>query len=584
MNNRPLSNLEILDCTIRDGGYLNNWHFDKKLVREVYRAVSKSGVDYVEIGYMGTEKYFDKEKLGLWRFSPEEDIREVISNIHGAKLAIMADYGKIDLEDFCDAADSVITMVRLAAHKDKMKEALVLLDKIKKKGFNISLNAMGYATYSLKERNEMLKMLKDTEIDYVYVADSYGSMLPEHIKDIFDPLMGLPKTKIGFHPHNNLQMAFANTLEAIRCGVDIIDSTVYGMGRGAGNLPTEIIVSYMENLGYAKYNAIPLLNIIDRYFTAMQKENSWGYQLSYMLSGMFQCHPSYGKSLIDMKEYTMEDIWKAMDYIKKQNPVGFSKTLLDDVVNKGIIGATVNNNEKPLPAASAKAGTAADAGVEVSYLNRHTDKDFLILANGPSIERYHPQIERFIERYQPVTLGANYLGGLFKPHYHAFTNKRRLMDYIGTVDVASKLLVGRYINDEMIREYSSREYETIYYRDVLNADFDIVNGIIQTNCRTVAVLLLGIAIVMGARRVFAVGLDGYMPVGSSGERFHFYNEEDEQEDQRLIIDRHRWCQRFIEQIDAYLTHRGQEGVHILTPTSYKFCYKGIENYIEQYAA
>ena len=129
----------------------------------------------------------------------------------------------------------------------------------------------------------------------------------------------------------------------------------------------------------------------------------------------------------------------------------------------------------------------------------------------------------------------------------------------------------------MIREYTQRPYETLYFIDELN-DFDIVDGVIQSNCRTIAVLLMGVAIVMGANRIFAVGMDGY--VGPDLKRgFHFYDEKVETEEKDLIIERHRYNQHFIEQIDEYLSNMGKEGIHILTPTSYKAFYKGIENYL-----
>lgn len=572
-----LESFETLDCTIRDGGYINNWKFDKKLVREAYLALSKSGIDFVEIGYRGTEKYFSKEECGVWRFSPEETIREVVREIDGARLSLMADYGRIEAEDFCDAKDSVIELVRISANKDHLKGAIDLLGRLKGKGYKVSLNAMGYTNYSEGERRGLVDLIKGTKIEYFYVVDSYGAFFPYQIEEIFKPLLDIPGIKIGFHPHNSLQMAFANALEAIRCGVHIIDSTIYGMGRAAGNLPTEIIVSFLEKERKNKYNSMPLLNIIDRYFSNLQEENKWGYQLPYMLSGMFQCHPSYAKALIDSREYTIEDIWKALNYIKSKNPIGFSKPLLYNLINTGMIG------EAP----KVKHDTDSENGIvhqlssvqpEVSYAGRYKNRDFLILANGPSLKEYKDKIDAFISKYNPVILGANYLGGLFKPHYHAFTNKRRFIAYIDTVEPESKLLIGQYIPQELIREYTKRDYEKIYYLDSLSLNFDIREGIITANCRTVAVLLLGVAIVMGARRVFSVGMDGYAQRETPGN-FHFYDEREEQKDFEMILQRHRWCDNFINQIDSYLISKGKEGVHILTPTSYRSFYKGIENYI-----
>lgn len=579
MSLMPLPKFEILDCTIRDGGYVNNWEFDKKLVRDVYRTLSKSGVDFVEIGYRSTEKYLDKSKYGLWRFTPEEQIREATDNIVGAKLSLMADYGGVDSNDFCEAKDSVVELIRIAAHKDKLKGSIDLLEQIKKKGYKVSLNAMGYANYSENERKDLVDLLKTAELDYVYIADSYGSLFPDQIAPLFEPILNIPDIKVGFHSHNSLQMAFANTLEAIRCGVHIIDCTIYGMGRAAGNLPTEIIISFLEEQGAERYNSIPVLNVIDRYFVSLQEENKWGYQLPYMLSGMYQCHPNYAKSLIDYKEFTIEDIWKALNYIKQEGTVGFYKSHLDELINQGIIGGLSKVTDKEgLTSTSAEVAYKKVAGCpDVPYVKRYENRDFLIIANGPSIKEYASKIENLITRYDPVILGGNYLGGLFKPHYHCFVNKRRFISYIDTVAPESKLLIGQYITDEMIKEYTDRDYEKIYYIDVLNSDFQIKDGVITTNCRTVSVLLAGVAIAMGAKRIFCVGMDGY--IGQEHKGFHFYSEKDEQDDREMVLERHFWNQKFIEQIDEYLNNKGKEGIHILTPTSYKSFYKGIDNYI-----
>ncbi len=216
--------IEILDCTIRDGGYVNNWSFSKDLVRESYRALSKSGVNWVELGFRGSERYFDPQKYGLWRFTKDDVVNEVTRNINGAKIAVMGDYGKIDAEDFVVARESPVHLVRIAVHKDKVANAVNLLEKIKEKGYQTSLQCMGYSTYTSAEKRELLSILKSTGIDYVYVADSYGSVFPFQIPGLFEPLLAVGGFKVGFHPHNNIQMAFANTLEAIRVGVHIIDS------------------------------------------------------------------------------------------------------------------------------------------------------------------------------------------------------------------------------------------------------------------------------------------------------------------------------------------------------------------------
>lgn len=570
------SKFKILDCTIRDGGYVNNWQFDKKLVREVYRALSKSGVDIVEIGFRGTKKYFDPTKYGSWRFTSEDDLREITDGIDGAKIALMGDYGKIGPEDFEKQENSVADMVRIAAHKNHIFKAIDLLEKIKEKGYETSLQTMGFTTYTHKEKDELKKAVKSSNMDYFYIADSYGSIIPNQIEALFEPFLELENIKLGFHPHNSLQMAFANTLEAIRMGVDIVDGSIYGMGRGAGNLPIETIIAYMQMQSKDRYNVVPILNVIDKYFVEMQKETPWGYQLPYMLSGMFNCHPYYTADLVNRREYTIEDIWKVMEVIEEIKPVGFDRSIIENLIGKGIIG-----NSGRRVGISDERQTTEDKSrnnVQVPYAGRHTGKDFLVLANGHSLREYESQIKFFTKKYSPIVLGANYLADMFIPHYHAFNNKNRFTMYIDTVHPDSKLLIGENIPRDMICEYVTRNYETLYFKNILDADFSIVNGRIQSNCRTISVLLLGVAIVMGANRIFIAGMDGYLGKSYLKDTL-FYNEKIEPAEEEFLVERHHWNERFLCQIDRYLQENGMEGIHIITPTCHQSFYKGIDNYI-----
>ena len=574
--------IQTLDCTIRDGGYVNNWKFDRIIARETYRACSKAGIDVVEIGCRASAKYFDPEKYGPWRFSTDNDIRETLHGIDGPKISVMGDFGKIEREDFDDKKNSPVDIVRIAAHKNTIHKALSFLDAIKQKGYMVSLQAMAYATYSEPEKKKLLAALKNSCLDYFYIADSYGSILPNQIEGLFEPVLSLGGGfKAGFHAHNSLQMAFANTLEAMRCGVAIVDCSFYGIGRGAGNLPSEILISYLESKNRNKYNVIPILSAIDEFFITLHKEWQWGYQLSYMLSGMFDLHPDFAKKLVEFREYSIEEIWSVLDYIKQSDPVGFSEALLKKIITEGLIGSLHSHQQLARAENDKQQKITPQPSDEqkVPYMDRYRQRDFLVLANGPTLTTYKDKIDAFVEKYNPIILGANYVGGLFKPHYHAFNNHKRFVKFVDTVDPASKLFIGQNIEKNFIREHTERNYETIYFRDIINADFDIRNGVIQSNCRTISILLLAVASVMGAKRIFSVGMDGYLGLDTK-ESFHFYDErEDQIMDREFFAQRHYWCQNFLEQINRYLINQGKEGVHILTPTTYKKFYKGIENYL-----
>jgi len=557
MDTKKIENIKILDCTIRDGGYLNNWKFDKKVVREVYRASSDAGVDIIEIGFKSGEKFVSRDKYGLWRFCDEKEVRAVTKGINGAKLGAMIDFGKIEISDIQESDESIIEIIRVAVHKNKIPDALKLIEQIKDKGYETSIQMMGYSTFTEEEQKNVINLLGNSHVDYAYIADSYGSIFPFQIKDLFEPLLEIPGLKVGFHPHNNLQMAFANTLEAIDCGIHIIDGTIYGMGRGAGNLPIEILLSYFQQHNPKKYNVIPVLHCIDKYFVNFEKNTKWGYQLPYMISGIFNSHPYYAMRLIDWREYTIDDVWNVLEKVKEKRPVGFSEELLKDVV-----GSTLMEEVSDKPA----------------YINRHKDKDFLVLANGPNLKIYKDRINDFIKKYKPIILGANYLGGLFIPHYHTFTNKRRFIDYISDVDESSKLLLSFTFKDDFIKSYTERDHEKLLHGFKKDDDgFKIIDGVIYTGYYTVSLLLIPVAHIMGAKRIFVVGMDGYRDLAKNP--VHFYPEKDETDSIKIELEKERRNAQLLNDIQNYLISNDLEAFHIITPTSYNSHYKGIESYL-----
>ena len=571
--------VKMLDCTIRDGGYLNNWHFDLKLVRELYRAHSRSGIDFMEIGFRSTDKYFDPRQYGPWRFTPEALLSEVVKGISGPAVSLMVDFGKVDIEDIPDRKNSIASMYRVAVHKDKVLAAVELCNVIADKGYIASIQLMGIVNYTEDDFNQILESLKDSKIDYVYFADSYGSLLPSDIKGILDRLSVTGK-KIGFHAHNNLQLGFANTLEAIKNGVDIVDGTVYGMGRGAGNLPIEILLSYLEKTSAKNiYNTLPVLDIIDRYMLDLHKDLKWGYDLSYMLSGMFEVHPYYSKTMVDYREYSIEDILRTLETVKKLKPIGFKKEILDSIIQSGFVGIPAIGKDSKSDSDLIPVQDLSEFG-QVVYLERHSGRDFLVLANGPTLNEEKEQIAKFIKKHNPVVIGANYLGGLFVPHYHAFGNKKRFIDYVDTVDADSNILISNIFSDEFIKKYIDRKYEFIQHLPQLSTDFNISNGVVMTNCRTISILSIAVAIIMGAERVFIAGMDGYKQVDSFMKKsVHFYKESDETEDFEMLMEKHNWNERLLKQIDNYLISNNKDGLCILTPTSHRAFYKSIDNFV-----
>ena len=573
MNNIKIPDFDILDCTIRDGGYLNNWDFDKKMVKELCRNLSRTGIDMIEIGFRNIRQ----KNAGMWYSVPEEVINELFKDVSGIKISLMIDSDKADLSLIPKSEDSLVKMYRIACHKDKVFDGIELCEQIKTKGYKTSIQLMGIVGYTEKDFSIAMNPLSRSSIDYIYFADSYGSLFPQDIKKYVLRLKTLNK-KIGFHAHNSLQLAFANTLEAINQGVDMVDGTVCGMGRGAGNLPIEVLIIYLEKtLNNKRYNSVPVLDLIDRYFSVLKNELKWGYSLPYMLSGIFEVHPDYAKRLVDYHEHKVDDMVRILEIVKGLGPIGFNKATLDRVVDAGLVNFTDDKLSEKNTGDTAK----FQEKQTVAYKDRHVGRDFLILANGPTLKEYKHDIDEFIRRYDPVIMGANYLAELFKPHYHAFSNKKRFVNYIVSVDPDSRLLISSSFDDDFIRDYTDRDYEGIAHLDRVSREFAIKDGIINSNCRTVSILLIATAIVMGAKRIFIAGMDGY----KSKENFlsnntHFYKESEEAGNFRLLIEKHNWNETLLDQINSFLIGQNKEGLHIITPSSHRHFYNSVYKWIK----
>lgn len=319
--------IKILDCTIRDGGYVNHWQFSRALVRDWYQAVSAAGVDFAEFGYRMPAAAMEPVSGGVWRYTPEETLADVLCGLKGAGVALMVDYGRADIKDIPDRQQSPVSLYRVAVHRHQIKEALSFSEAIMDKGYQAAIQLMGIGKFSAEDFGQLLKPLSQSRLSFVYFADSYGSLFPSDIPGIVRALQDTGKP-LGFHAHNNLQLAFANTLEAIRSGVEIVDGTVYGMGRAAGNLPLEILLAYLEKFSPGRYQTLPVLKLIETHFLNLAKEYSWGYNLPYMLSAVSGIHPEYARMMVSLGKYTLEDIRALIQKVNAANPIGFDRNLI----------------------------------------------------------------------------------------------------------------------------------------------------------------------------------------------------------------------------------------------------------------
>ena len=300
MNNRKgnlmsvRKDVKVLDATIRDGGLCNNFEFTDEFVTELYKSNIKSGVDYMEFGYRASKNLFDPKDFGKWKFCDEADLRSIVGdNISDMKIAVMADVGRCDYkDDFVPKSESVIDMVRVACYIHQIPADIEMIEHFHNLGYETTCNIMAISQANSEQVEAALDMLGDSSVDVIYLVDSYGSLYPENAGKLAKQYLEIGEKygkAIGFHAHNNQNLAFANTIETMSYGVSFLDATASGMGRGAGNCAMELLLGFLKN---PKYNLYSLLTFLEKYINPLKESGVvWGYDVQYMLTGQLNRHP-----------------------------------------------------------------------------------------------------------------------------------------------------------------------------------------------------------------------------------------------------------------------------------------------------
>jgi 4-hydroxy 2-oxovalerate aldolase len=291
MTYRP--DIKVVDCTIRDGGLVNDFAFEDNFVKAIYQTCIDAGVDYMEIGYKASKKIFRPSDHGKWKFSDEDDIRKIVDeNKTSLKISVMADAERTDYhEDILPKSQSVIDMVRIATYVHQIPAAVDMIKDAHDKGYETTVNLMSVSQVKESELDEALEILANTKVEVIYLVDSFGALYSEEIRELVGKYLKYAEAsgkKIGIHTHNNQQLAYANTLEALIMGASYLDTTICGLGRGAGNCPIELLLGFLKN---PKFHIRPILKCIQEYINPLKEKISWGYDIPYMVTGQLNRHP-----------------------------------------------------------------------------------------------------------------------------------------------------------------------------------------------------------------------------------------------------------------------------------------------------
>lgn len=296
--------IKVLDCSIRDGGLMNDHRFDDGFVRAVYKTCVAAGIDYMELGYKSSKRIYAPDEFGAWKFCTEDDLRRIVGdNDTNLKLSVMADVGRTDAhEDILPCEDSVIDLIRVAAYIHQIPGAIELIMDAHEKGYETSINLMAVSSAHESDLDDALEAVAQTPVGAIYLVDSFGAFYSEQIEALTRKYLAITEAtgkQLGIHTHNNQQLAYANTIEAIVNGANYLDATIGGLGRGAGNCQLELLVAFLKN---PAYRLRPILECLENHIAPLRQQIEWGYDLAYLITGMLNQHPREAMRYMESKE------------------------------------------------------------------------------------------------------------------------------------------------------------------------------------------------------------------------------------------------------------------------------------------
>ena len=382
----------LLDCTLRDGGYYNSWNFDHNLIQEYIFAVKDAGVDIIELGFRTLNKQGFK---GACAYSTDSFIRslEVPEDlslcvmINASEIIHEGKYSEQRLTQLfpSNAASSNISIVRIAAHTYEFVEALLAVNFLNKKGFKVGFNLMQVSESEPKELILLSKEASKYPISVLYFADSLGNMDLEKVQSVIDLFRTHWKGELGIHAHDNMSMGLSNSLYALKKGVTWVDSTVTGMGRGAGNVKTELLAIEIAGLRNTKLNLQPLISLASSKFQSLKNKYRWGTNPFYYLSGKNSVHPSYVQEMMSDPRYEEEDIISVIEHLGSKGGKKYSKNILED--SRNYYSQSPKGNWSP---------------VELFY-----DREVMLIGSGPEASNHKKAIEEYIVDKNPLVLALN---------------------------------------------------------------------------------------------------------------------------------------------------------------------------------
>ena len=481
-----MEQIKILDCTLRDGGYINDWDFGRSTIYSIVLKLLEAGIDIIECGFLSQSKKSTKDNS---IFYSTDEVNELLLHTKiKSHVACMINFGEYDIDSLPQySKDNVVDTIRIAFHKEDLKEALLFCEQVNQKGYRTFIQPMVTSTYDKDELEFLITRTNEIKPESLYIVDSFGTMRENTLLTLFKQFDDAvnESVSIGFHSHNNLQLSFSNAQKLIQLNSKrkiIIDSSVFGMGRGAGNLCTELLTMYLNENTERNYKTIPILEIIDDFLNPIFIKFPWGYSVPFYIASANNCHPNYASFLLNKETLSVKAINLILSQIDEQNKQLFDQKAIEQLY---------------LDYQKHQIDDTRSFEILNSYIG---NRKILVICPGKSIDMCQSNIQDFICKEKPVIISVNFMPVQYNPDILFVCNLKR---FEKIVDLDS------YKNDRMVVATSNlfhianSDYHFINYTSLINTDFKEIDN--------AGMMVLKLLQILEKNHITLAGYDGYTP-------------------------------------------------------------------------
>ncbi|MBR4573965.1 MAG: aldolase catalytic domain-containing protein [Lachnospiraceae bacterium] len=480
------NNIRLLDCTLRDGGYLNDWEFGNSNIVNIFERLVSAGIDIIETGFLDERRNFDENRT----IFPDTDC---VDRIYGkldkgsSMIVGMIDYGTCGIDHLKDAGDCYLDGIRVIFKKHRMHEAIDFCKQVKAKGYKVFAQAVSITSYNDDELSELIELVNDLEPFAFSLVDTYGLLHKGMLRHYFDHACAhlLPTIGIGYHAHNNFQLAYANCIELLddppRDRMLIVDGTLYGMGKSAGNTPIELLVMYMNSLYNTSYHNSQILEAIEVTILDMSRKVGWGYSFKFFLAASHDCHPNYVNYLMDMGKLSVKSINEILGSLEGEKKLLFDREYIKDLYFEY------------------QKQHCADSDSVSTLFSELEGRDILIMGPGKHIYSQRDRVEDYLSQKKCITISINFIPEDYDIDYVFMSNAKRYVQLCSALNEQkekSKLIATSNITRTLGEFDYTLNYSALLDEEALMPDNPLI-------------MLLGLLKKAKASSAGLAGFDGY---------------------------------------------------------------------------